>query len=342
MRSKAPSKPAFWCRRSVESHGRVLNVFRRGPAAPDTLSAQRVASILSRRRRRLPGESVHPILGNSDLPVEEEEPQADGGSGASCDETACLAPASVPTTDLVRAVRAAAEPPRAADVATVLLLAQSMPNGKDPLRHALRVLRLRQPIVTIFCEAKGFEEGFLDLLKRGMVLPGAVARCNGYDHSRSDPFQFDRMLNAKWRIISFAGFERDPDITEFRIGDAARSVFPILAVAERIERLPSKFVQAAQLNLACGRLNAAIVLRTIKTVLGEAPADQLDGIDFTRLELADLAIAIRPGVTPDAAVESLRKLASTANRKSSDDGSIGSRHELEHATDPRIRVPAAT
>ena len=47
---------------SVESHGRVLNVFRRGPAAPDTLSARRVASILSRRRRRLPGESVHSIL----------------------------------------------------------------------------------------------------------------------------------------------------------------------------------------------------------------------------------------------------------------------------------------
>ena len=229
----------------------------------------------------------------------------------------------------MRAVRAAAEPPRAADVATVLLLAQSLPNGKNPLRHALRVLRLRQPIVTIFCEAEGFEEGFLDLLKRGMVLPGAVARCNGYDHSRSDPFQFDRMLNAKWRIVSFAGFERDPDITESRIGDAARSVFPILAVAERIERLPSKFVQAAQLNLVCGRLNAAIVLRTIKTVLGEAPADKLDGIDFTRLELADLAIAIRPGVTPDAAVESLRKLASTANRKSSDDGSTGSQAGAE-------------
>jgi hypothetical protein len=206
----------------------------------------------------------------------------------------------------------------------VLLLAQSLPNGKDPLRHALRVLRLRQPIVTIFCEAEGFEEGFLDLLKRGMVLPGAVARCNGYEHSRSGPFQFDRMLNAKWRIVSFAGFERDRDITESRIGDAARSVFPILAVAERIERFPSKFVQAAQLNLVCGRLNAAIVLRTIKTVLGEAPADRLDGIDFIRLELADLAIAIRPGVTPGAAVENLRKLASTANHKSSNDGSTGS------------------
>ena len=231
--------------------------------------------------------------------------------------------------DLVRAVRAAAEPPKASDVATLLLLAQSLPNDNDAHRNALQALRPRQPIVTILCEAKGFEEVFLGLLKRGMVLPGTVSRCNGYEHSRSSQFQFDRMLNARWRVVSFAGFERDGDMSEYRIGDAARSVFPILAVAERIEGLPSKLVQAAQLNLVCGALNAAIVRRTIETVLGAAPVDQMDDIDFPRLELADLAIAIRPGVTPDAAVESLRKLASAANRKPSDDGAGSSARAVE-------------
>ena len=67
---------------SIVSHGRVLTVFRRGPAVLDPVSIRRVTDMLSRRRRRLPGESIQRGFNDLDLPGEEEEPQADETLGA--------------------------------------------------------------------------------------------------------------------------------------------------------------------------------------------------------------------------------------------------------------------
>ena len=306
----------------VDSGGRVLQVFHRGAELPQAASAPQVAAMLMRRRRRLVGESTHPVLGNGDLPVEEDgsEPSAASaariGAGPFPDGIA-------PATEIVRAVREAAEPPKASEVAALLLIAQAVTDAEHADRSVLDILRQQRPIVTVHCGTRHFETCFLDLLGRGLILPGAVARCNGYDLSRRTRFYFPNMDGAKWQVVCFAGKDRDEDDDGWRVGEAAQSSYPILVVSEREQRVPARLTAAAQLNLTCGDLNAAIVRRTIEAVLGEPPAENLDDIDFAQLDLADLSIAIRPGATPSSAVETLRRLASDPDVEPSNEGGTG-------------------
>jgi hypothetical protein len=95
----------------------------------------------------------------------------------------------------------------------------------------------------------------------------------------------------------------------WRVGQAAQASYPILVVSERERRGPARLFAAAQLRLDCGGLNAEIVKRTIEAVLGEQPTEELDDVDFGKLDLADLSIAIRPGATPSSAAKTLRILA---------------------------------
>ncbi|WP_164772018.1 ATP-binding protein [Mesorhizobium sp. M2C.T.Ca.TU.002.02.1.1] len=298
-------------RESVESHGGALTVYRRHPGAMAAMPSEQAVSILSRHRRRLPAETPRPILGSPELPLDVGRDgcaaPVHGGDNAAPRKAALPAHVRAGDVEMVRAIRAAAEPPRASDVATVLLLAQAIEDGNAALASVLQVLRLRRPIVAMLCEVQGFERSFLSLLKRGVLLPGTVAISVGYD---MDPPRFNR--TSRWRAVTFVGQDHEDD-SERQFGIAACSDFPILAVAEKAELLAAKLVSASQLGLECGTLNATIARRTIETVIGTVPTDgKLDGIDFRLLNLGDLSLAIRPGIIADAAAETLRRLAEPA------------------------------
>lgn len=304
----------------VDSSGRVLHVFHRGPDLPEAASGPQIAATLTRQRRRLVGESSHPVLGNGDLLIAE-----DGSEPSSSASTTRIAidhasrGGVAPATEVVRAVRAVAEPPRASEVACLLLVAQAVGIVEHFESQVLGILRQQQPIVAVHCGTRHFETCFLDLLGRGLILPGEVNRCNGYDLDRRRSFYFPNMPAAKWQIVCFAGKDRDRDDDHWRVGQAAQGSYPILVVSERDREVPAKLAAAAQLKLDCGTLNAEIVKRTIRAVLGEIPTEKLDDIDFGKLDLADLSIAIRPGVTPSSAAATLRILASDPDGEPPDD-----------------------
>jgi hypothetical protein len=281
--------------------------------------------MLARRRRRLDGETTHPVLGNGDLPVEEEVPEPQPAASAARIGDGRPSPErTASATEIVRAVREAAEPPKASEVAALLLIAQSVANAEYANRQVLDVVRQQQPIVAIRCGTRHFETCFLDLLGRGLILPGEVTRCNGYDLDRRSSFYFPNMDGAKWQVVCFAGKDRDEKDDGWRVGQAAQGCYPILVVSERDRRVPARLIAAAQLTLECGDLNADIVKRTIEAVLGEPPTEKLDDIDFGKLDLADLSIAIRPGTTPSSAIATLRALAATPDVEPSDGGSDAS------------------
>lgn len=305
----------------VDSGGRVLQVFHRGEDLPETATGRQVASMLARRRRRLTDESSHPVFGNGDLFVEDDGPQPSPSASATKDAVEPASrggPASV--TEIVRAVREAAEPPKASEVACLLLVAQALGNARHAEHQALDILRQQQPIIAIHCGTRHFERCFLDLLGRGLILPGEVSRCNGYDLDRRRDFYFPNMPAAKWQIVCFAGKDRDRDDDHWRVAQAAQGPHPILVVSERDQRGPARLVAAAQLRLDCGDLNAEIVKRTIEVVLGAPPTEELNDIDFGRLDLADLSIAIRPGTAPSSAIATLRVLAADPDGDPPDDG----------------------
>jgi hypothetical protein len=320
------------CQEDVESHGRVVSVYRANRET-GMISPRQAVAMLSRHRRRLPDETMHPMLGSDKFALDTDS------------ETGATPTAGVPRAisgdplfseqlrrcdlALVKAIRRAAEPPSAADVAAMLLLAQAVPDNEVALADVLRALRLRRPIVSVLGETKGFERTFLELIKRGHILPGAVERSNGYD-IRYENVRFEHVAAARRRVVVFIGSDRGDDEDDRQYGAAAISPYPILAVAERKETLAAKLVQASQLNLVCGALTLAIVSRTIETVLGAAPSvGRLDGIAFERLGLGDIAIAVRPGVTPDMAADSLRRLAEAAGDADGDrnDDLGGSSHK---------------
>jgi hypothetical protein len=303
------------CQEDVESHGRVVSVYR-GNRETGVISARQAVAMLSRHRRRLPDETKHPILGSDEFAFDTDiERDATPTAGPLRETLGGPIPSKLTRRcdlALVKAIRGATEPPSAADVAVMLLLAQAVPDNEPALAEILRALRLRRPIMTVLGEIRGFERTFLELLKRGHILPGAVERSNGYD-IRYENVRFEHVAAARRRVVVFAGSDRGEEEDDRQYGAAAISPYPILAVAERKETLAAKLVQASQLNLSCGTLTPAIVHRTIDTVLGAAPSvGKLEGIVFERLGLGDIAIAIRPGVTPDIAADSLRRLAEAA------------------------------
>lgn len=308
----------------VDSGGRVLQAFHRGEALPDTASGKQAAAMLARRRRKLVDETSHPALGNGDLVVEDDEPQP--SPSTSTTRTAVLHASrdgAAPATEIVRAVRAAAEPPRASEVACLLLVAQAVTNAEHAERQALNVLRLQQPIVAIHCGTRHFETCFLDLLGRGLILPGEVTRCNGYGLERRNSFYFPTMDGAKWQVVCFTGKDRLDKDDGWRVGLAAQGSYPILLVSERDRWVPARLAAAVQLKLDCGDLNADIVKRTIEAVLGGPPVEELDDIDFRKLDLVDLSIAIRPGATPTSAIQTLRILAADPDGEPPDENEAG-------------------
>ena len=302
----------------VDSSGRVLQVFHRGEALPAAASGKQAAAMLARRRRRLVDETSHSVPG--DLFVEEDQPQPSTSASESANSGGPVSfEGSTPAAEIVGAVRAAAEPPRASEVACLLLVAQAVTNAEYAERQALDVLRLQQPIVAIHCGTRHFETCFLALLGRGLILPGEVSRCNGYGLERRDSFYFPTMDGAKWQVVCFTGKDRLDKDDGWCVGLAAQGSYPILLVSERDRWVPARLAAAAQLKLDCGDLNADIVKRTIEAVLGGPPVEELDDIDFRKLDLVDLSIAIRPGSTPSSAVATLRTLVAEADVEPSGD-----------------------
>jgi Cdc6-like AAA superfamily ATPase len=213
---------------------------------------------------------------------------------------------------LLRAVRQSAEPLRAADVAAMLLLARSITMSATPLGEILKALRFPAPIMTVTGRVAGFEEAFLDLLERGLILPGKVATCNGNTLSRDHGFRFSHVPDARWRVVVFAATNVDPEDRERmarKVAFVARSRYPILGVSEDEDRLPGPLRQAARINLLCSPLDISIIRETMRAVLGEAPDGGMPHDHASALTLADLALAIRPGTSAERALAILDGLA---------------------------------
>lgn len=217
------------------------------------------------------------------------------------------------TATLLREVRKSASRPQAAEVATLMLVARAVAESGVPLAEVLRVLRTPLPIITLTAAVPGFEGTLLDLLARGLVLPGTVALASGYELSGRTA-RFNNRTAERWRVIMFPGIKYDPDEpddAQKRVGQAALMEHPILGVAETGERLPQRLQCAAQLSLATGRLDATLIRAVIATVLGEEPEGSLSDESCSLLTLSDLAIAVRPCVTPSHAIRVLGEIAAT-------------------------------
>ncbi|MHA6641804.1 AAA family ATPase [Mesorhizobium sp. A623] len=332
--------------------GRRVKTFQLGPAVYDKSEAE-VRRILHRIHRR----SVRQLweFGSDEdainLPIDVAEPldseitpgsatvsssgHSDGDNrvGSGIGELSDAAGSALSVEKLVRMVRHSAESLRAQDVATLLLVAQGLDRNPIRLKEALRILGFPQPVVAVSCEVVGFEDSFVSLLERGIILPGKVAVTNGFKIRRGRGMGFAQTGEPQWEVVCFAGWQCIDDDGE--IGQAALTGLPILGVAEKPHTMPSQLLAAAELNLDCGDLNAEIVNATIEAVLDSPPDESLEPEDCTLLGLADLATAIRPGVLPSRAIAVLREIVeerrSAAGDEETDDYTV---HKLSDEKKP--------
>ena len=220
-------------------------------------------------------------------------------------------------------MRQAAAPLRVVDVATMLLVAQSIPMSATSSSEILEALRVPSPIVTITGRVAGFEETFLDLLEGGLILPGKVAKCKGTTLSRDGyGLRFSHNSDVRWHVIAFQGSEFDTEDrkrTARQVFIAARSAYPILGVSEREERLPGLLQRAARINLLCGPIDNIVIRETIRVVLGEVSDSGITHEHASALTLADLALAIRPGTSVGRALDLLDDFARMRLASAADD-----------------------
>jgi hypothetical protein len=269
---------------------------------------------------------------------------------------------SIDCMALIRLVRSQATPPSSVQVATLLMLADAVARSGHDLAEVLAVLRRPRPIIAITGIVAGFEVAFVDLLKRGLVLPGRSTLINGYTlRTINDVRHGDETRRS---LIVFGA--RDIEDAEFlrkQLDLAAQNAYPILAVADAPEQLPAALVDAADLHLVCSPISESLLAEIIKVVVGReqtdlplgraarggangaqitphmTPADDDTSSRASPLErcallsLLHLGLAIRPGMSADACLKHLRALIarqqaheageSTAAKTAKSNGSSG-------------------
>jgi hypothetical protein len=294
--------------------GRWVRTFEPGPLAAGRSQTEigrmleRLARAGSISRDDSPDDQVSLPLDAQDASAD----QVDGSAGLEIGTAWHGNSKQLDAASLMKIVRRSADPLRAVDVATMLLLARSITMSATPLTEILKALRLPAPIITITGRVAGFEETFLDLLERGFILPGKVAACNGNALSREYGFRFSRVPGSRWRVVVFTETDIDAENRERvtrKVSFAAQSPHPLLGIAEAESQIPELLRQAAHINLICGPLDMDIVRKTMGAVLGETPEGGIPYDHASALTLADLALAIRPGTSAERALVILDDLA---------------------------------
>lgn len=220
---------------------------------------------------------------------------------------------------ILRLVRGQATPPAATQVATLLVLAEAVARSGHSLGEVLSILRRPKPVVAITGTVVGFEAAFLELLRCGLVLPGSSSYLSGYDLRSINEYRRNDVTAR--RLVLFRGKENPEDdrLVAQQISLAVQNDYPILAIADDPGRVPEALFAAADLNLVCKPLTPGFIAQVMQVVLGDAatlPSGvphrslRLDGCEM--LSLADLGLAIRPGMAAERSVELLRGLIGRA------------------------------
>ncbi|WP_181182129.1 MULTISPECIES: ATP-binding protein [unclassified Mesorhizobium] len=288
--------------------GRRLRGFAPGPLAIGKSEAE--IAILLGRHHRAGSSTARSDDDWADFGVTADDKGAEGFTSGSD---------QVPVTpenalDLLRLIRQSAEPPRPEAIASLLLVAQAITMSETSLDEVMRMLRTPRPIVRIVGRVPGFEQAFLDLLEGGLILPGGVATCPGYGLNRNaSNIGFSAVSAARWRrMVVFSGSDRDDasdEAAERQVGSAGRTAYPILGVADSEDFLPPSLMRAATINLICGPLTMQIIRKTMSAVLGDEPEGGIPWQYCEALTIADLALAIRPGVPVGRVLNVLEDMA---------------------------------
>ncbi|NDV88936.1 AAA family ATPase [Aurantimonas aggregata] len=209
----------------------------------------------------------------------------------------------------------------AESVATLLLIEQALRRNDMDVGHLVDRFDRPGSVVLLLARVEGFAAAALRVLEAGSILPG---RTQTLDVDYVKPGGYARFADdedIRWRIVTMIAGEHDsrPDVEadpliRIHITHVARTPYPLLVIAEA-PPIPSLLALAADVVLDGGSLDADIIAETAARVVGHDP-DAVRSVlaaalfDPRRLSVADLSVAIRPGVPVDRMIAMLTHLAS--------------------------------
>lgn len=269
----------------------------------------------------------------SDIVVTEGRPHAfvspfpSGGTQAGTGE-------SISATDHARRAYAvglvgrAGKPPLVSNIVAALVLARAIENGNQSFAKIVLAATMSAPVVSLHAPVAGFEQAMRRLIEVAGFIPGGAP--NGFDGdyvyddssfvgSESSGRTYIQFIGDNVRRIGGAALQR-------RLVNALTRDYPVVAISEKSECIPSEITIAADIDLATGWLDYAFVSTMIEAMHGAAGIAALEqwsnGYDAHYLMIDDVVLAFRPGRSAPEVIAVLASLTER-NRIAARDGDDG-------------------
>ncbi|WKL22513.1 ATP-binding protein [Agrobacterium tumefaciens] len=207
--------------------------------------------------------------------------------------------------------------PLVSNVVAALVLARAIENTRMPLARIVQTIAMAAPVVSLHAPVPGFERAMRRLIELPGFLPGAVP--NGIDGDYVyDDGSFAVAEGTGRPYIQFIGesVHRLTGATlQRRLINALTRDYPVVAISETAQHIPSEISIAADVALVGGFLDYPFISMMFEAMYGDTGLAALtrwtNAYDAHYLTIDDVVLAFRPG---RGASEVLDVLASLTER----------------------------
>ncbi|CDZ51181.1 ATP-binding protein [Neorhizobium galegae] len=222
-------------------------------------------------------------------------------------------------------VARAGRSPLVSNIVAAIVLARAIQNGSMPFAKIARAAGMSAPVVSLHAPIAGFEQAMRRLIEVPGFIPGGAP--NGIDGdyvfddtafaaSEGTGRTYIQFIGDNVRRIGGAGLQR-------RLMNALTRDYPVVAISEKPESIPSEITIAADIDLATGWLDYAFIRTMIEAMHGAAGIAALEQwsnvYDAHYLTIDDVVLAFRPGRSANEVIAVLASLTER-NRLAARDG----------------------
>lgn len=191
----------------------------------------------------------------------------------------------------------AARPPLVSNIVAALVLARAIENGPVPFAKIVRAAAMSAPIVSLHAPISGFEQAMRRLIEVPGFIPGGAP--NGIDGdyvyddssfvgSESPGRTYIQFIGDNVRRVSGTALQR-------RLVNALTRDYPVVAISEKSECIPSEITIAADIDLSTGWLDYSFVSTMVEAMYGSAGTAALEqwsnAYDAHYLTIDDVVLA---------------------------------------------------
>lgn len=219
----------------------------------------------------------------------------------------------------------AGRPCLVSNIVAALVLARAIENTRMPLARIVQAIAMAAPVVSLHAPVPGFERAIRRLIELPGFLPGAAPSGIDGDYVYDDgSFAVAEGMGRPY--IQFIGesIHRLTGATlQRRLVNALTRDYPVVAIGEKAEAIPSEISIAADIALVGGWLDYPFISMMLEAVYGDTGLAALtqwtNAYDAHYLTIDDVVLAFRPGRGASEVIDVLASLTER-NRVAARDG----------------------